>query len=172
MARKNAGTNGSGNIPADAKTEVAEEFSAGDVVRLKTSALMNGDLDMTPLSMFRIGHPNEFLVVEAFEHKKLGPCVTLRQCCYLYQDHSSGIKLCKGHQAIFFEKMRRERARQKGDRMASVKIPWVGEVAAFEYEEDPENPKARFRIAGKECELEGAPAKFFKSVIEGYGFQL
>ena len=94
------------------------------------------------------------------------------QCCFLFENHSTGITTCKGHPAIYFEKMRKDRAKQKGDRLASVKIPWVGEVAGFEYEEDEENPKAKFRIMGKECELEGAPAKFFKSMVEGYGFKL
>jgi hypothetical protein len=172
VGKKNARST-SGNVPSDPKpAQIAEEFEAGDIIRLKTSVLTNDEVLMAPIDLFKIGHPNEFLVVEAFDGGDYGPCVTLRQCCFLFENHSTGLTTCKGHPAIYFEKMRKDRIKQKGDRLASVKIPWVGEVAAFEYEEDEENPTAKFRIAGKECTLEGAPAKFFKSMIEGYGFKL
>jgi hypothetical protein len=173
LAKKNPGRGSNANVPTDPKpAEIAEEFESGDIIRLKASVVTNDEVKMAPIDLFRIGHPNEFLVVAAFDGGKFGPCVTLRQCCFLFENHSTGITTCKGHPAIYFEKMRKDRAKQKGDRLASVKIPWVGEVAGFEYEEDEENPKAKFRIMGKECELEGAPAKFFKSMVEGYGFKL
>lgn len=167
MAKKNA------NVPGSSReAEICETFSPGDVVRLKVSALTNDDLELKALDLYKIGHPNEFVVAETFEQPRRGLCVALRECCYLFENHATGIKTCKGHDAIYFEKMGKERPKKKGDRIATVTIPWIGELVGFEYQDDEQNPKADFRVAGKKISLEGAPAKLFRDIINGYGLQL
>jgi hypothetical protein len=151
---------------------MVDPFIAGDVVRVKEAVLAAGRVEMSPVSLVGVGWANEFTVLSTFSTKDGVPCVMLKPCCMFLKNPATGEILCKGHPAEHFQKLRRERGRQRGDKAASIAVPWVGEVAGFEYEEDEEHPKAAFRVMGKEVRLEGAAAKFMKGVLDGYGIKL
>jgi hypothetical protein len=163
----------SGNVPGATQARAIEQFAPGDVVKMREAVLTSGMVDMTPLVLFRDGWPNEFQVVEAFDSAKAGgPCVALKPCCLFMENHATGAKLCKGHPSEYFEKVRRERIPKKGDKAASVSVPWVGAVAGFRYHEDEDHPEASFHVMGREVKLEGVAAKFFKKIVDSYGIKI
>lgn len=166
MARK------SGNVPVRPEVRPIEQFTPGDVVKVREAVLASDDVDMSPITLFADGWPNEFPVVEAGTTPKGVPYVKLKPCCNFLENHTSGAKICKGHPSEYFEKVRRERVPKKGDKAASVSVPWVGPVAGFRYHEDDDHPEATFHVMGREVKLEGVAAKFFKSVIDGYGIKI
>lgn len=159
-----------GNVPAGESARVLEEFKGGDVVRITDEVLADPDLELSPAELVRIGWPNEFEVADVFTLKGK-PCLTLKPCCY-FLEKPRGRTRCKGHDAQFFEKVRRERIARKGDRSAAVSIPWMGEVAGFRYDDDEESPVARFHLMGREVKVEGAPAKHLKTLLESYGVKI
>lgn len=164
----------SGNVPAgDHEPEIVEVLSRGDLVRIKQRSLMNDDLLLSPKDLYSIGHPNAFLVLESFEDPQRGVCIALRECCFVLEDHKNGKKLCKGHEALYFEKMGQERAAQKGDRKASIKIPWLGEVLGYDYQDDEASPSLRVRMAGADpIVLEGMAAQMVKKMLDGSGIKI
>lgn len=166
MARKK------GNVPGSASASPLELFAPGDVVKIKESVLLKRDVEMSPLTLFMVGWPNEFQVVETFETKNGLPCIALKPCCLYMKDHITDVPLCKGHSAEFFEKVRRDRIPKKGDKAASVSVPWVGKVAGFRYHEDDDVPEATFQVMGKEVKLEGVAAKLIKNIVESYGIKI
>lgn len=163
--------NGNGNVrpeatPPDDKRR--QEIREGDYVQLTAAALKMPRLSlMTPRLLYQIGHPGIFQVLHVFETEEDGICLTLGECCRNFvADRKTGQYRCSGHPAVYFEKVMdaepaTPRARKPGDRSVSAVLPFIGEAAAVDYEEDEENPKLTVRILGKSTVFTGTLARIF-----------
>ena len=168
--------NGSGNVRHGApentggeQEEKKQAFEEGDVVSLTQSALRIGRIQrMTPRVLYAIGHPNEFMVLDAFENEADGLCLTLWPCCFRYVDRERNNQLlCKGHPAVYFEKVNKVRMPKKGDKSSSVHLPFLPfEVAGLHYEEDEDNPRLTLNLFGKSIDTMGPLSKFLKKLAE------
>lgn len=156
-----------GNVKVDEAEAVGgppQKFEEGDVVALTQAALRIGRLElMTPRLLHHIGHPNEFVVLDAFDTGDDGPCLSLWPCCYRFADRKTGKRRCQGHPAVYFEKVRALRTPKKGDKSSSLVLPFLGEILGFEYEEDEQNPKFNANLFG----LKGAASGYFAKVLKG-----
>lgn len=170
-----------GNVQAEMKAERVPVFEPGDIISLTAAALRKKKLvNMTPRLLYEIGHPNEFLVLETFEHPVDGPCVAL-SCCtrqmdengkpiVRFVDRKTGKMRCNGHRSNYFEKKSFKRLPKKGDKSTSIHIPFLPfELAGVHWEEDESNPALKVSVAGKEVGLTGAFAKLLKNVAEENG---
>lgn len=171
-------TNGSGNIFRDeesaSKTKALEDIRPGDVVAITPAALRMARLStMSPRLLYQIGWPNAFQVMHVFDTEEDGVCVTLDACCMNLVDRRTGKNRCTGHPVVFFEKLeperpkgkaekeQPERQRKPGDRGTSVSVPWIGELASIDFQEDEHNPTLTINIAGKRTMFTGSLAKIF-----------
>lgn len=170
-----------GNIRRDRPTK-SEAFEPGDIVALTPSAIKEPRLrTMGPRILYDVGWRNEFLVLETFQTEQDGDCVVLDPCCgQILADRATDRTRCiNGHPASFFKKVgtlnqplhpeegeEADRPRNKGDRSSSASFPWLGEVAAFSYEDHPEIPKLKIKIAGKTTMLTGPIAKMIAEVAK------
>jgi hypothetical protein len=167
-------SNGSGNVkhgPEEVeKTEEKKQaFEEGDVVALTPSALRIGRIQgMTPRLLYTIGQPNEFMVLHVFETEADGLCLALFPCCLRFVDRDrNGQVRCKGHPAVYFEKVDKRRIPKKGDKSSSVHLPFLPfEVAGLHYEEDEENPRLTLNLFGKRVDTTGPLSKFLKKLAE------
>lgn len=158
-----------------------ETLRPGDIVALVPSAIKEPRLKtMGPRILYDVGWRNEFLVLETFETEADGACVVLDPCCgQLLADRKTERTRCiNGHPASFFkrtgtlnqplhpEEEEADRPRNKGDRSSSASFPWLGEVASFDYQDDPEIPRLKIKIAGKTTMLTGPLAKMIAEVAK------
>lgn len=171
----------SGNAEIEKTAEKMPRFELGDIVSLTAAALRRKKLsNMTPRLLYEIGHPNEFLVLEVFDHAIDGPCIAL-SCCtrqldengkpiIRFVDRKNGKMRCNGHQVSHFEKKSYKRLPKKGDKSTSLHIPFLPfELAGVHWEDDEQNPAFKVSVAGKEVGVTGALAKFLKNVAEENG---
>lgn len=160
-----------GNVRRDdkSKTEEIPHFEKGDVVALTAAVIRRRDYaNMTPRLLYEIGHPNEFLVTDAFDTPDDGPCVQLYPCCRRFEDREKGKIRCTGHPAILFQKIKKVRQPKKGDRSSSLHLPFMDQaLAALHFEEDDASPTVRANILGKEVSLSGPLARMVKEFAEG-----
>lgn len=172
---------GSGNVkhatvPVSASD--SKEIKAGDIVAVTDEVLKAKGIlaKMTPRCLIeKVGWPNEFLVKETFESEKDGFCLKLDPCCdHLIEDWNTGRPRCYGHHAFLFKKVgsvtppNKETAPVEveppdnpGDRISSVSLPFLGEVASMSYRDDEKNPQLTINTAGKATVLTGPLAKLF-----------
>jgi hypothetical protein len=158
-----------GYIPPEeiASKTAPDKFEEGDVVGLTQAALRIGRLElMTPRLLHHIGHPNEFIVLDAFESGEDGLCLSLWPCCYRFLDRKTGKKRCQGHPAVYFERVGSLRMPQKGDKSSSLILPFLGEVLGFDYQEDESNPALQANILGMKGQANGHFAKMLKKLAE------
>ena len=74
------------------------EVSPGDRVRLTPEAIIDPDAQpATPLRLFKFGWPNDFLVLDVYDHETYGQCIVLDPCCGWVQDEKHAKKVCFGH---------------------------------------------------------------------------
>lgn len=168
-----AKSNGTGNVRHDPeeveKPQEKQAFEEGDIVALTQSALRIGRIQgMTPRLLYTIGHPNEFMVMHTFESPADGLCLTLFPCCTRFVDRERNSQpRCKGHPAMYFEKVDKGRIPRKGDKSSSVHIPFLPfEVAGVHYQEDDENPSLTLNLFGKHLQTTGPLSKFLKKLAE------
>lgn len=153
-------------------SEAEEKFAAGDIVAIKPSVLRSR-MQLTPKSLYRIGHPNKFLVFSTFVHEEKGPCVALTSCCSIpgmafgFEDPEDRSKpLCSGHPYRHFEKVGIHRLPQKGDKSASFST-FLGDIFRLDWEEDEHNPKLAVEVFGVKLGSASGPlAKFMKGMAE------
>ena len=163
----------SGNVENEKEAKAPEppRFQVGDVVAITQAALRMGRLaGMSPRILYRVGQPNEFLVIETFETAVDGPCIRLMECCgrgMVDRDKNNKRRCNDGHPALFFEKVDVMRMPQKGDKASSVFLPFLGEVAKFEWHEDENTPAFVANLGGKKIALTGFFAKLLKTAVEG-----
>lgn len=157
-----------GNVQAEESApKVSELLEEGDVVALTPSALRIGRLkSMTPRLLHKIGHPNEFVVLTSFKSDKGEDCLTLWPCCNRFTDRESGKQTCTGHQTVYFEKVGNIRTPKKGDKSASLVLPFIGEVFGIDYQEDENNPDFRVNLGGLKGSVTGVLAKAVKKFAE------
>lgn len=145
------------------------EIKEGDIVALTPAALKMGRLEaMTPRLLYHIGHENRFIVDKTFETEEDGLCLKLFPCCFRFvNDHQTKQFRCKGHPAIYFDKVGTVRTPQKGDKSSSLVLPILGEIFRFDYKEDENAPKfsADLPVLGKGV-VTGFLAKFVKQLAE------
>lgn len=172
MSRK---SNGTGNVRTGVPEETEDTqqkkqaFEEGDIVALTQSALRIGRIQgMTPRLLYTIGHPNEFMVMHAFENQADGLCVTLFPCCFRFLDRDRNNQpRCKGHPAVYFEKINKVRIPKKGDKSSSIHLPFLPfEVAGLHYEEDEDNPRLTLNLFGKKIDTMGPLSNFLKKLAE------
>jgi hypothetical protein len=151
------------------KKKEPEHFEPGDIVRMSQETLRDPELSkMSPRVILTIGLPNEFQVVKVFELESV-VCLTLDPCCYRRVDRN-GKRQCTGHPAVLFERVAHEHIRQPGDKIASITVPFLGELMGYEYQPDGHgNSKAIFRVGGKEMKAEGGLAELLNKVIQNHG---
>lgn len=159
-----------GNVRRDEKPRAEEipHLEKGDVVALTAAVIRRRDYaNMTPRLLYEIGHPNEFLVTDAFDTPEDGLCVQLYPCCRRFEDREKGKIRCTGHPAILFQKIKRVRQPKKGDKSSAIQIPFLDQaLAALYYDEDEVSPTVRASILGKEVALSGPIAKMVKQFAE------
>jgi hypothetical protein len=162
--------NKTGNVRREQKASVEEipQFTQGDVISLTAAAIRrSGISNMTPRVLYEIGHPNEFVVFDAFDDPVEGPCVSLLPCCTIYEDRKTGKKRCTGHPAVHFEKKSTKRLPKKGDKSSSIHLPFMQvALAGINWEEDESNPALKAHVLGKELTLTGPWAKMLKQLAE------
>jgi hypothetical protein len=176
---------GSGNVkhatvPVSASD--SKEIKAGDIVAVTDEVLKAKGIlaKMTPRCLIeKVGWPNEFVVRETFEHEKDGFCLKLEPCCdYLIEDLNTVRFRCGGHHAFLFKKIGSvnpvkesdqvevEPAKNPGDRLSSVSLPWLGEVASMVFSDDEQNPRLTIKTGGKATVLTGPLAKIFAAAAK------
>jgi hypothetical protein len=159
--------NGNVTPPEDVPQKAPEKFEEGDVVGLTQAALRIGRLElMTPRLLRQIGHPNEFIVLDAFKSDEDGVCLTLWPCCFRFVDHKTGKKRCQGHPSVYFEKTGSLRMPKQGDKSSSLILPFLGEVLGFDYQEDESNPEIQANVFGMKGSASGYFAKMLKKLAE------
>lgn len=147
--------------------KTAEVFEEGDIAALSPAALRIGRLkEMSPRMLHKIGHPNEFIVLDSFVSEEHGLCITLWPCCYRFIHRDSGKIRCKGHQAALFEKKGAIRQPKKGDKSTSVSIPLLGQILGVTYQDDETNPELNANIFGFKSGVTGVLAKLVKKYAE------
>jgi hypothetical protein len=162
-ARKN------GNVEPSPEAEQysGEKLVEGDVVGLSPAALRTDRLrKMTPRILHKIGHPNEFIVLDTFENESDGACVVLWPCCFRFVNRKTGRELCQGHSVDYFEKLGSLRTPKKGDKSSSLVLPFLGEVLGFDFQEDEATPKLNANVFGMKGEASGTWAKLIKKLAE------
>ncbi len=151
---------GFGNVRKEAKVESAEQkaqdIRPGDIVALTPTALRMPRLStMSPRVLVDLGFANEFQVLQIFDSDEDGPCAILSECCGRRVDRRTGRPVCIGHPMMYFrraepsEASRRARRDTKNDRSSAVSLPFLGEVASMEYEEDEKRPRLTVKIGGR-----------------------
>lgn len=138
----------SGNVKREPKAVAGKEanpvpkeiLKAGDLVRMTPATLKNPKKAiMSPRVLVAHGWPNEFRVRETFDRTAEGPCIELEECC-LKRLNEEGNYWCGGHPMGLFEKVTAgepaEREFRPGDSRASIVVPWLGELAGYEYRAD------------------------------------
>lgn len=168
MMAKDKRRNGSGNVQRDQEAQAQKaDWKEGDFAVLTPSALRMGRLEaMSPRLLHQLGWDEPFGVMHVFETQEDGLCLTLYPCCMRLRDRRTGKFRCTGHPAIYFQKTEYGRQQKKGDKSTSVSLPLIGEILSFDYEEDPQNPKARAKIFGQETLVTGEFARILAKVAE------
>lgn len=154
-----------GNIPPEEAPVQGPppKYEEGDVVALTQAALRIGRLElMTPRLLHQIGHPNEFIVIDAFDTGEDGICLSLWPCCYRFLDRKTGKKRCQGHPALYFEKIGNLRMPKKGDKSSALVLPFIGEILGFDWQEDEDNPNLNANVFG----LKGAASGYFAKILK------
>lgn len=160
-----------GNVRVDPQ-EIPETrpaaFQPGDVVAMTPATLRIGRLaTMTPRQLYQIGHKNRWVVLETFETHDEGPCLMINPCCIEYTDWKSKGPRCKGHPAVYFEKVGTVRVPKKGDKSSSLILPLIGDALGLRWEEDEDNPKIVGNALGKDLiGAVGPLARFLKKLAE------
>lgn len=119
-----------GNISYISDTKSAGPIQSGDYVRIKMDDLKS-ELEMSPKDLFKIGYPNEFLVLATFEYKGV-KCLTLEECCEKLKNRATGQFLCSGHHEKYFEKTEPFEHRRTSQRRF-VALEAFGMHASVEY---------------------------------------
>ena len=144
------------------------EVSPGDRVRLTAEALVDPDAQpATPLRLFKFGWPNDFLVLDVYEHPTYGQCVALDPCCYWIKDpekHSKNV--CEGHTARFFEVIKRGASADPSRRYAGVNLAGLDILSVESNGGGPDGPSLVVRVAGrKPITLNGQPAQILSQFL-------
>lgn len=160
-----------GNIVGKIEKKPTPRFEPGDVVALTQAALRMPKLKtMVPYQLWKIGHPNAFLVVHTFDDEERGQCVGLYPCCTRFTNHDTEKPRCTGHPTEFFQKVDRKRVPKKGDRTTSVYLPFIdGEVGGIQYCEDEDNPSIKVNVGGIKAGVDGVVAKGIKDLFSSIG---
>lgn len=165
MADKPAGRN-NGNLGPDKRFQVEEEaprerepFEVGDVVGVTPKARL--EVAMSPCDLLRIGWPNEFKVVDIFDHE--GELhVSLYPCCNWLRSRANNRVFCTGHKASYFMRVTPSAVTlpSKDDRFLSVDTPW-GPLISLDYQSNEQNPGLILHFAGlrRPIALSGVLAK-------------
>lgn len=144
------------------------EVSAGDRVRITPEALLDPDAQIaTPIKLFKLGWPNDFLVWDVYDDEKYGQLISLDPCCYWMKDPQKHHDLvCKAHTTRYFEVIERgAQANPAGRRYSGVQIAGM-DVLSVEYLNGGENPQLAVRVAGrKPVVLSGQPAQILSQLL-------
>jgi len=157
----------------DASQEDAEkpfhlEVSPGDRVRLTPEALVDPDAQpATPLKLFRFGWPNDFMVLDVYDHEVYGQVVVLDPCCNWIRDAEKHSKpVCFGHSTRFFEVIKRGQTADPSRRYAGVNLAGLDILSVESNGGGPDGPSLVVRVAGrKPITLSGQPAQILSQFL-------
>lgn len=161
---------GNGNVSrrANGRKEV-EDIKTGDYVKLRQEAF-DKLRTSSSVELFKIGWPNEFLVVGVFEHEGIR-CIRLDPCCVWLRNRATGQYFCEGHQEEYYEKTEPfEHNRSKDDRHFSLEV--LGEEAvSVDFSEKGPHPSLSLKVPGirHPIILSGKVAKDISKLAEGLG---
>lgn len=161
--------------PGDEETEKPFhlEVSAGDRVKITAEALIDPEAQVaTPIKLFKFGWPNDFLVLDVFEHEKVGQVIALDPCCNWIKDAEKHREhVCAAHTTRFFEVIERgAQPNAAGRRYSGVQIAGM-DVLSVEYLNGGENPSLAVRVAGrKPIVLTGQPAQIMSQLLRAQKF--
>ena len=160
----------------DAPKEDAEkpfhlDVSPGDRVRLTPEALVDPVAQPgTPLKLFKFGWPNDFMVLDVYDHEVYGQVVVLDPCCNWIRDAEKHAKpVCFGHSTRFFEVIKRAQTQNPDPsrRYAGVNLAGL-DILSVEYANGngAETPSLVVRVAGrKPITLNGQPAQILSQFL-------
>jgi hypothetical protein len=157
----------------DAPQEDAEkpfhlEVSPGDRVRLTPEALVDPDAQpATPLKLFKFGWPNDFMVLDVYDHEVYGQVVVLDPCCNWIRDAEKHSKpVCFGHSTRFFEVIKRGQTADPSRRYAGVNLAGLDILSVESNGGGPDGPSLVVRVAGrKPITLSGQPAQILSQFL-------
>lgn len=146
------------------------EVSPGDRVRLTPEAIIDPDVQpATPLRLFKFGWPNDFLVLDVYEHEEHGQVVVLDPCCNWILDEKHVKKVCPhGHSSRFFEVVKRAQTADPSRRYAGVNIAGLDilSVESTNGGNGSDSPSLVVRVAGrKPITLNGQPAQILSQFL-------
>lgn len=144
------------------------EVSPGDRVRLTAEAIVDPDAQpSTPLRLFKFGWPNDFLVLDVYEHEVHGQVVVLDPCCGWMRDEKHAKQVCPhGHSARFFEVLKRVQATDPNRRYAGVNLAGLDILSVESTGNGPDGPSLVVRVAGrKPITLNGQPAQILSQFL-------
>lgn len=159
------------------RDESLPDVSPGDFVAFKDWA--PSVVRMTPITLYKVGWPNKFRVVDAIKIHGV-PALLLDPCCEWMENHDNHVPLCCGHPAKYFTKLEEEPAEgaaaeaeggsrepRPGDRYMSLDIPW-GKVVSVEYLDDEKKPVVNIRFGGglRPLTLSGALARIVRDMAK------
>lgn len=145
------------------------EVSPGDRVRLTPEALVDPDAQpATPLRLFKFGWPNDFMVLDVYDHEVYGQCIVLDPCCNWIRDAEKHSKpVCFGHSTRFFEVVKRGQQSDPSRRYAGVNLAGL-DILSVEYANggSADGPSLVVRVAGrKPITLSGQPAQILSQFL-------
>jgi len=147
--------------PEDGEKTPHLEVSAGDRVRITPEALIDPEAQIaTPIKLFKMGWPNDFLVLGVDDDEKYGQVITLDPCCGWMKDPEKHQKhVCQAHSTRLFEVIERaQTSNTAGRRYSGVNIAGL-DILSVELLNGEENPSLAVRVAGrKPIVLNGQPA--------------
>lgn len=136
-----------------------EPFEVGDVVGVTPKARLG--VNMSPCDLLKIGWPNEFRVVDVFDHEGARH-LSIYPCCNWLRSRQNNKPLCTGHLSEYFMKVTPSMVTlpSKDDRFLTVDTPW-GPLISLDYLSDEQNPGLVLHFAGlkKPLALSGVLAK-------------
>jgi len=143
------------------------DVSPGDRVRLTPEAIVDPDAQpATPLRLFKFGWPNDFLVLDVYDHEVYGQVVVLDPCCDWVRDEKHAKKVCFGHSTRFFEVIKRVQAADPNRRYAGVNLAGLDILSVESTGNGPDGPSLVVRVAGrKPITLNGQPAQILSQFL-------
>ena len=152
----------------DAEKPFHLEVSPGDRVRLTPEALVDPDAQpATPLKLFKFGWPNDFMVLDVYDHEVYGQVVVLDPCCNWIRDAEKHSKpVCFGHSTRFFEVIKRGQTADPSRRYAGVNLAGLDILSVESNGGGPDGPSLVVRVAGrKPITLSGQPAQILSQFL-------
>lgn len=136
---------GNGNVNRSPEKQV-KEIQTGDYVRLKQSSFERIRTSSS-IELFKIGWPNEFLVLGIFEHEGMR-CLKLDPCCRRLRNRATGQYVCDGHQEEYYEKTEPlDHGLSKDDRHFSMEV--LGqEAVSVDFSEKGPHPSLSLKVPG------------------------